>query len=336
MHGIKEKVFVIAAYLPPNLALLRARACLEYISDCIAEAKRVYEDCLIIVAGDFNQWPAEEMVEAHPEFKEVVHGPTRGNRSIDRTFCNFSRSVTESSTLNPLEDEFGRKSDHRIAFMSAKFTSEPDKTVRYSYRFMSDEGTRGFLDWVARASWDSVYTAESTTDKAMALQTQLDGAMDEFFPIKTTVRREKDPPWINHQIRTLIKKRRKIYDREGRSTRWKGMKKKGKKMMKKRVRKYWANQRKALLAPDAARVFYKNVRSYQYKEKAPDFNVRDLFEGKDDGEVTEELAVHFNRISSESDGLTKPIPDAPYQALPFLSRADIERRLVSFKNQKAV
>ena len=98
VHGIKEKVFVIATYLPPNLALTRARACLEYLSDCIAEAKRVYEDCLIIVAGDFNQWPAEEIVEAHPEFKEVVHGPTRGNRSIDRTFCNFSRSVTESST----------------------------------------------------------------------------------------------------------------------------------------------------------------------------------------------------------------------------------------------
>lgn len=147
MDGKVQGQRIIAVYLPPNLAL--ARACLEHISICVAEAKWLYEDCLIIVAGDLNKWLAKEMVEAHLEFKEVVHGPTRGDRAIDRTFCNFARLVTESWTLEPLEDEFGRKSDHRIAFMAAKFTSEPDKTIKYSYRYMSNEGTRGFMDWIA-------------------------------------------------------------------------------------------------------------------------------------------------------------------------------------------
>lgn len=39
--------------------------------------------------------------------------------------------------------------------------------------------------------------------------------MDDFFPYKTTVRRVSDPPWINPYTKALIKKKRRLYHREG-------------------------------------------------------------------------------------------------------------------------
>ena len=62
--------------------------------------------------------------------------------------------------------------------------------------------------------------------------------MNEFFPYKTTVRRERDPPWINPHVRALIKKRRRVYHREGRSEKWKSQLKKVRKLVRKRAANY--------------------------------------------------------------------------------------------------
>lgn len=110
------------------------------------------------------------------------------------------------------------------------------------------------MDWTPV----STFTA---SEKVSTLQAMLDWAHETCFPLVTTTRRETDPPWINEAIRKLAKKRRKVYDREGRSEKWKQMKRKGARMIKKRAKAYWDNQKKELLAPDATRLFHKNVKA---------------------------------------------------------------------------
>ena len=59
LGGIREKVVAIAVYIPPNYTRVRAEACLDYVSDVIAESKRLYDSPLIVVGGDWNQWPMQ-------------------------------------------------------------------------------------------------------------------------------------------------------------------------------------------------------------------------------------------------------------------------------------
>ena len=129
VQKIKTKFFVLAAYMPPNLTVAKANDCIAYLSDVITEAKRRYEDCNIILAGDFNQWSITDISQEHDLLKSIDHGPTRNDRNIDKTFVNFGRSLVEYHTLEPLEDEDGRKSDHKMAFFSASFPKIPTKTV---------------------------------------------------------------------------------------------------------------------------------------------------------------------------------------------------------------
>ena len=137
-------------------------------------------------------------------------------------------------------------------------------------------------------------------------------------------------------IRKLTKRRRKIYDREGRSDYWKKLKKKTDKMIRRRADRYMEKQKKILTAPDAARSFYKNVRAYKSKEKPPAFDVRDLYEGKTDEQVAEELAEHFNAISSEFDPLREEdMPRAASIPLPVLLWAQVAARLRQFKKPKS-
>ena len=83
------KLAVIGCYIPPNYTAARVHECIEYVSDLIGEIKRTFEDCLISVAGDVNQRPIERILGKHPDMREVPHGPTRGDRKIDKTFVNY-------------------------------------------------------------------------------------------------------------------------------------------------------------------------------------------------------------------------------------------------------
>ena len=89
------------------------------------EAKRLYRDPFVFISGDFNQWNLEQALEEFVDLSEVDVGPSRGQRSIDRTFCNMGRSVIECGTVPPLETEAetadeAAKSDHMITYIKAE------------------------------------------------------------------------------------------------------------------------------------------------------------------------------------------------------------------------
>ena len=337
IRKIKARFFIIAAYLPPNITAARANDCVNFLSDLITEAKRKYEDCNIILAGDFNQWAVDAVLEEHAQVKEIDHGPTRNNRNIDRTFVNFSRSLNEYHTLEPLEDESGRKSDHRMAFFSAVFAKTKAKTVSYRYRYFSRKGAKGFRKWIGEQTWADVLAANTPSDKAIKLHDLLTLALDQFFPYKTTVRRESDPPWINPRIRALIRKRRGVYDRQGRSRKWKDLKAKSDKLIFDRARQYMETQKQSLLAPDASRAFFKNVRAYKCRDKPQQFDLADLFPGEADEEIAEKLSEHFITISREFDGLShEDIPTAESRRIPELTAAQVAKRLKAFRKPKTM
>ena len=336
INGIKGKVFCISCYAPPNITRARAESLLEFISDVISEGKRRFQNCTIIVCGDFNQWPAEYLLEDHPDLSEVAHGPTRNGRSIDRSFVNFGRSIIEAGTLEPLESEDGSKSDHRIAWAKAKFLVERPSTHTYTYRAYSESGAAVFLAELDTQTWHEVFTASTTSQKVEAFQAILDNLMSKCFKYKTVTRCSRDPPWFNSRIKHKILKRRKVYDRQGRSARWKKMKAETDEICRKMCASYLDQQKNNLTAPDAARAFYRNVKAYSSKEKPPIFDVKELYPEKNDAYIAESLADHFNSISNEFEGLNEnEVPPQAYNSLKMLTAEEVVERLKSFKKPKS-
>ena len=335
VHGVKGKLFVLGCYLPPNLTPTRARSNLEFISDLINEAKRKFEGCSIIVGGDFNQWPVQDLKAEHPDLTEVEHGPTRGDRAIDRTLTNFGRSIVQSGTLLPLDTEEGSESDHRIAWGSAVFEKQNNDRVSYSYLQYTQAGATTFLEDLSSQNWREVESAVSTSSKVEAFQKQLDTLLKRHFEWKTTTRRKHDKPWINDKIRWLSGKSRKLYDREGRSRRWRNLKKKIAKLSKARAEVHRDNVRQSMTGPDACRNFFRNVQNYSCKEKPPQFDVRDLFQNKSDSEIADSVAEHFNKISNEFSGLRpEDVPQAPDLDLPRLTPEMVAKRLRQMKKPR--
>ena len=251
---------------------------------------------------------------------EIDHGPTRDDGRIDRTFVNFSRSVVESGTTDPLEtDDGSRQSNHKVAYMEAEFRKDKPKVVTYSYRKYTDEGAAKFMDLVARANWSEVYSAPDTTAKAAVFQSLMDTMMDKCFEWKTTTRNERDPPWIDDKLRGLWKKRRKVFDTQARSPRWRALKKKSDYRYRTRMRRYLDNLKKNLTSDDASRNFFQLVKAFKSREKPPSFDIHDIYPDKADHDIAEDLATHFNAISSKFRGL-QPADISRARSIPLVVR----------------
>ena len=301
------------------------------------EAKRTFEDCALIITGDFNQWPIHEVMEDHPDLREIDFGPTRGSRSIDRTLTNFNRSVVETSQLPPLETESGLVSDHNMTFARASFPRTRAGNITFSYRPFSEAAAAAFVSAVSVHDWTGVLANADVESEVSAFQEVLDHYMDKFFPLKTTTRRESDPPWVNDALRRLSKKRRRVYDKEGRSARWKKLTKKSKKMYRQRAENYINTQKEKLTARDAEKNFYKNIKAYKSREKPPNFNPCNLYPDASEGEVAEKLADHFNAVSKEFDGIEPDqIPDSFSAPVHLLGVQEVADRLVAFRKPKSM
>ena len=112
-------------------------------------------------------------------------------------------------------------SDHLVSYFKAAIKKARQPLVRYKYQHYTDKGAAKFQAWISLRDFSSMLEKQDPNEQLSDFLGSLEGAMNVCFPYKTTVRRERDPPWINRYVRAIIRKRRKVYHRESRSTKWK-------------------------------------------------------------------------------------------------------------------
>ena len=151
----------------------------------------------------------------------------------------------------------------------------------------SQEGEKEFGDWLVNHRLQGALSAESSNDKTNLYQSQLQEAIDRCYPITTMRRKSSDPPWINGSVRHKIMKRKRLYKIEGRSDRWKAMKKAIEELIRKRRDTYRTVQLENFTDKDAQRSFFKNIKAYQTRDRPKPFDVRTLCPGRTDQEVSE-------------------------------------------------
>ena len=158
-------------------------------------------------------------------------GNTRGDRSIDRIFTNVDHE--EAGTLPPLETDPGedegegtpKKSDHDIAFCKMKLPRmESFEMLTYSYRYYNPDSEEKFGRWLASMDWSELEAAGTSNEKTEIYQMEVTRAQDRLFPLITVRRQSNDPPWYNRNIKRRIKQKKGIYRREGRSQKWRRLK----------------------------------------------------------------------------------------------------------------
>ena len=212
--------FEVVAHLVAKTKLVQ-----EVINDAIEKAKTDFQDPIIILTGDFNRRKIDTVTEEYPDIVERDVPPTRGGRRLDVVYTNFPDEIKNSSCARPLQNGGGSESDHRVVLVEAAFPKlHIYENIEFEHQPFSATGEKTFLEKLRQTSWKPVMDQDSPSEAVNELNNILDGLMSASFPKKIVKYRSCDPPWITKYIRRLVRRRKRIFKREGRSASWKKMK----------------------------------------------------------------------------------------------------------------
>ncbi|KAI4877181.1 hypothetical protein NFI96_007309, partial [Prochilodus magdalenae] len=196
-------VFAGIVYVPPDA---NANAAMEVLCAAISKLQTDQPNGAFIVAGDFNH---SDLRSGLPKFFQNVSCTTRGHRTLDKVYTN----VANAYKATPLP-HLGQ-SDHLSLFLLPKYTPvirRVTPATRSVKIWM--EGADSFLQQEFKLTDWSEYAARATTDSHINIDIytnsvleHINNCVDRVTSHKTIINFPNQKPWMNREVRLLLKAR---------------------------------------------------------------------------------------------------------------------------------
>ena len=135
---------------------------------------------------------------------------------------------------------------------------------------------------------------------------EIEKAMDRFYPEKTIKVKSTDEPWIDEEIRRCIRGRKRIYEREKRSEKWREKKQESKRLIRDAKKRYYEEFTKKAKQSNDPALYFRIISRLKDREVPKRFSVLDLFKEESDKEVAEKVADFFTSIGEDFTPLSGP------------------------------
>ena len=286
-----------------------------------------YQDPYIVLAGDLNKRDYRKATAGYADMKPIITDPTRGRHVLDLVITNFNDMLVDAGVTDPIENKEGTRSDHKTVIASFRIPRVPTYEVReYSYYRQTEEGAIKFGDWLKKQ--EVLGDTTTASEKVELIHRAFQEGMGISFEWVTKKKKTSEPPWMTDHIRKWIARRRGVFRKEGRSERWKCLKKSTNNMIRERRRNFNLNIRDKFLNNADSKSFHKGVKCFLSSEEAAQWDARSLFPGEDDLGVANKLADYFNGISMEYDPLDMDdLPKTYDRPFPALDAAHVAKKL---------
>jgi len=197
-----DVTFVGALYHPPQ-PLYRTSELVDIIEATTAKIHRDYPDCHIILAGDFNTMPDNDVVIA-TGLTSVVLQPTRGNSRLDRIYVSDLEydgvKVVKSAVTSD---------HHAVVAYCGGVRATVGKTRRVcTFRKHTTAQHARFLTSVS-ASFH-VVSPDGSGDPQLEFDKLYDSLrrlLDEFYPMRTVTITSADPPFVTPTVKCMMRRK---------------------------------------------------------------------------------------------------------------------------------
>ena len=235
-----------------------------------------------------------------------------------------------------METNDGKRSDHNVLLYESKLECVDRYTwLEYYTRRRTKEADLAFDKKFRQLQWK--LPSQGANEAAEKLVDTIEKLMDEYYPLKLIRVKSTDDPWIDDDTRRNIRRRKRIFKKEGRSSRWKDAKKTTDLMIKRRKTKYYnkyTNQAKESNDPS---LYYKIIGRLKDKERPPVFDISSLRPNNMSKETGEELADFFTTISNSFEPLTyDEVPVKTNEERISVTEDQVKKRLMACKKPKSM
>ena len=186
-----------------------------------------------------------------------------------------------------------------------------------------------FGEWIASKTWQEIDGVASPSTQVQILHSILEQGMERCFEMKTRKKKTTEPVWMTDEIRTLIRKRRRLYRRVKRKEKWMEIKAIVAAKVSERKKGHGQYVKDKFAAEKDSGNFYRSVNSIMKGCEQEAWNVRALYPDQTDQDISEIMAEYFNKISEEYRPLqNSDIPTTHDTHLPIITEEQVRRRLI--------
>ena len=328
-------LLVVVTYLPPKLTAARLTTFNEALADTLEEKMRALVNPLVIFMGDINRKNITPALEDFPLIKRLEAGPTRGLANLDEVHVNFHDNVTNFCVHDPLENSTGVRSNHDVVIVEASFDRlHVFKKEEIWLRHYSVESESQFGAALLLVDWTPIYSL-GPSEAANFLNDKLVEIRDATFPLRKTVIKSTDGEWMTPSLRRKIRRKRRMYKREGKTARWKSFEAEVEEQVRCAKQNYLAKAKHKCVDAKSSGHFFKAVNALKTPNAPKVWSVTSLFPPDlPIPDVADKAAEFFNSISQEYRGIPHPLPvPGTLEKCPL--RHEIAARLKAMKKPKS-
>ena len=88
------------------------------------------------------------------------------------------------------------------------------------YRPLPESSLRQFGEWIVTEKWESLKGDISPTEQAALFEKLLMTKLDQFCPEKSMKFSSQDKAWINSELKTISRQKRREYNKKGKTNKY--------------------------------------------------------------------------------------------------------------------
>lgn len=210
------KVDLFIVYIPPDADESVAAETLE---NCINKYENECPVSVKIILGDFNHCDFQEKV---PTYVQTVKCPTRGNRTLDKLFCNVKESyrVLKRPPLG--------NGDHNMLFCVPVYKQvlKREKCEQVTIRKWDEDSSMKLQACFECTDWSVLIDNEMDINTSVDIfNSYFQFCFDMLVPTKVIKIYPNNKPWVTKELKTMLNEKRR-YMVNGDSTQQKAVQKK--------------------------------------------------------------------------------------------------------------
>ena len=288
--------------------------------------KMKHEAVKFFFLGDFNDHKPDNILQLSPQLRQVVHHPTCGKNILDLV-------VTDAHTLydppylepplQPNDPSSASPSDHYGNVLVPRSHLGPVSSRIYKVikvRPITQSQLNILGSAIVMEDWSAVISENNTNDKLEVFTNTAFTLLDTFAPTKEVKISCDDPSWMNSRIKTVIRKRNREFDKNGKTEKWKSLKNKCRILIQK-AKTDFATSFISNLKDKDPKTWMSSMKKLGKANHEKDHDTWHFVdEDKSDQVLTDEIAEYFADISGNFTPLKRALfPFIPFPNSPFVS-----------------
>ena len=332
--GQRRKVVVLVIYVPPWYNAEQNRSLFNYTNDALLALSNKYDNPYFVVAGDFNRRDFNQATREYPQIKSILTGPTRNDAVLDIIGSNMNDSIIDKGVVAPIISNDEVESDHSTVFCQFRMPRVPSYSVQsYTYKHLTEESHEAFGNWIANNNWEAVLESKDPDSAVETLHEEFEKGINASYKTITRNKKSSEPAWMSDWLRDEIEDRRKVFKTDQkRSNRWKALKDKISRSVRKRKKKHNEFILDKFNNESNPGKFFHHLQCLLSNNNKEMWSPMSMYPGQSKSEVAEKVADFFNDISSQFEPLDITKVPTTFEAnLPKLTTEQVIDRLKKAK-----